>query len=338
MKNKLLILFSLLVLAIMLFCSCNSGNTTTPPANQGGQGNGGTTEKLTITFDSNGGSPVSSVEINKGDKIPVPKTPTLVGYTFVGWCDAKDTFIWDFEKNVPIKSCTLKARWTITTFDITYVGAEGKKDSYTMEEEFTLEDGFLKSHDFLGWFWDKEFTKPFTKIEIGSSGDITLYAKTVYQPFDFELNEGGTYTLTKLRDDETNSVSIPATYNGVPVTHIGEKAFYNATKLETVTIAEGITHFGIDVFKRCNKLSSIKLPSTLVEIGEDSFYRCTSLEKIFIPKACVTIGKDVFYECDDEKLTIYCEAESQPSGFDYSWNSSYCKVEWNITYEDYENK
>ena len=338
MKNKLLILFSLLALAILLLCSCNSNNTTTPPDNQGSQSTGGTTEKLTITFNSNGGSDVAPVEINKGDKIPVPETPTLTGYTFVGWCNAADTFVWDFEKDIPIKSCTLKARWTITTFDITYVGAEGKKKYYTMEEEFTLEDGFLKSHDFLGWYWDEDFTEPFTKVEVGSSGDITIYAKTVYQPFEFELNEGGTYTLTKLRDDETNSISIPATYNGVPVTHIGEKAFYNATNLETVTIAEGITHFGIDVFKRCTNLSSIKLPSTLEEIGEDSFYRCTSLEKIFIPKSCTTIGVDTFYECDKEKLTIYCEAESQPEGFDFRWNSSYCTVKWNTTPEEYENK
>ncbi len=336
MKNKFLLLFSLLALLVILLCACNSHNT--PPENQGGHEAGGSGEKLTITFNSNGGSPVSPVEITKGDKIPVPETPVLEGYTFVGWCDAKDTFIWNFEKDIPIKSCTLKARWTITTFDITYVGAEGTKATYNMEEEFTLEDGFLKSHDFLGWYWDEEFTKPFTKVELGSSGDITVYAKTVYQPFDFELNEGGTYTLTKLRDDETNTVSIPSTYKGIEVTHIGEKAFFNATKIESVTIAEGITHFGIDVFKRCTKLSSIKLPSTLVEIGEDSFYRCTSLEKIFIPASCTVIGADAFYECDDEKLIIYCEAESEPQGFDIGWNSSFCNVEFGVTPEEYEGK
>lgn len=336
MKNKLLLLFSLLALSVILLCACNSHNT--PPENQGGQETGGSGEKLTITFNSNGGSPVSPVEITKGDKIPVPETPTLEGYTFVGWCDAKDTFIWNFEKDIPIKSCTLRARWTITTFDITYVGAEGTKDSYTMEEEFTLEDGFLKSHDFLGWYWDAEFTKPFTKVEIGSSGDITVYAKTVYQPFDFELNEGGTYTLTKLRDDQTNTISIPSTYNGISVTHIGEKAFFNATNLEYVTIAEGITHFGIDVFKRCSKLSSITLPSTLIEIGEDSFYRCTTLEKIFIPASCMVIGPDAFYECDDEKLIIYCEATDEPHGFDITWNSSFCTVQWGVTPDEYANK
>src|SRR5574344_2641564 len=41
-------------------------------------------EKLTITFDTNGGSAVSSMEVVENDNITLP-TPTKEGYKFNGW-------------------------------------------------------------------------------------------------------------------------------------------------------------------------------------------------------------------------------------------------------------
>ena len=39
-------------------------------------------EKITITFDSKGGSSVAPITINKGEELILPKNPTYAGYTF----------------------------------------------------------------------------------------------------------------------------------------------------------------------------------------------------------------------------------------------------------------
>lgn len=42
-------------------------------------------ETITITFDTKGGNKVSSITINKGEELTLPKNPTRSGYTFVSW-------------------------------------------------------------------------------------------------------------------------------------------------------------------------------------------------------------------------------------------------------------
>jgi hypothetical protein len=45
-----------------------------------------------------------------------------------------------------------------------------------------------------------------------------------------------------------------------------------------------------------------------------------------------SIGERAFAYC--ESLTIYCEAASQPSGWDSEWNFSYRPVVWGYTGEE----
>ena len=66
-------------------------------------------EKITITFDSKGGSSVAPITINKGEELILPKNPTYAGYTFKGWYDINETPIHNnalLEENT-----TLYAKW-----------------------------------------------------------------------------------------------------------------------------------------------------------------------------------------------------------------------------------
>ncbi len=62
------------------------------------------------------------------------------------------------------------------------------------------------------------------------------------------------------------------------------------------------------------------------EIYKYAFYDCDSLVSITIPDSVTSIGQNAFAGCS--KLTIYCEAASQPEGWDSNWNPSNRPVTW----------
>jgi len=69
-------------------------------------------DQVVVTFDSNGGSTVSSITLDKDGKITAPTNPTRSGYKFVSWqLDGKD---YDFDSKVE-KSITLVAKWEKTS-------------------------------------------------------------------------------------------------------------------------------------------------------------------------------------------------------------------------------
>ncbi|MDO4541848.1 MAG: InlB B-repeat-containing protein [Bacillota bacterium] len=70
----------------------------------------------TVTFNSNGGSSVTSVTVDSGSKITAPTSPTKSGYSFDAWYKDKDFKTkWDFTKDTVTENITLYAKWTSST-------------------------------------------------------------------------------------------------------------------------------------------------------------------------------------------------------------------------------
>ena len=64
---------------------------------------------VTVTFNSDGGTPVEKAKVLRGQKVAKPTDdPTKSGYTFIGWKDADGAY--DFSKPV-IAPLTLTAKW-----------------------------------------------------------------------------------------------------------------------------------------------------------------------------------------------------------------------------------
>ena len=68
-----------------------------------------TSNTITITFDTKGGSKINSITINKDTELTLPKDPTRNGYKFKGWVDKNETPIYD--KVLLAEDTTLYAVW-----------------------------------------------------------------------------------------------------------------------------------------------------------------------------------------------------------------------------------
>ena len=68
-----------------------------------------TNNKITITFDTRGGSKLESITISKDTELVLPKEPTRDGYVFKGWIDKNETPI--YNKVLLAEDTTLYAVW-----------------------------------------------------------------------------------------------------------------------------------------------------------------------------------------------------------------------------------
>jgi len=132
------------------------------------------------------------------------------------------------------------------------------------------------------------------------------------------------------------------------VQKIGESAFSSCHKLTDVTIPDGVTEIDGFVFYKCYALTQINIPESVTKIGWDAFYQsgltslllhdkitaiegnafndCKGLTKVTIPLSVTKMDQGAFSNCDN--LTIYCEAEEKPEGWNDSWAQNVRAISW----------
>ena len=138
--------------------------------------------------------------------------------------------------------------------------------------------------------------------------------------------DGKTATITNFRGpvDSKNTgpynITIPTELNKIPVTGIGNYAFYGRSALANVTIPQGITSIGdaaflecdtlisatieegvptgTNMFNGCDNLATVKLPESLTTIATGSFASCPALNHVTIPDNVTTIGTSAFSLCN----------------------------------------
>ena len=136
-------------------------------------------EKCVIIFDSDGGSEIQSIEIQKGTKISMPNDPVKEGYLFNGWYlnDEK----WSFIGYIVTEDMTLKAKWEEKEYTVIFVSDNNiiseKKQKFNSPIDVP-NDPVKEGYTFIGW--DKELP------QVMPSEDMTFNA-------EFEVNK---YTIT----------------------------------------------------------------------------------------------------------------------------------------------
>ena len=149
-------------------------------------------EELVVHFDSNNGTDVPDVVVNKWSTLTAPTAPTKDGYIFAGWyTDAALQNEFDFTTKL-LEEITLYAKWdekpidpSLPVFTIKYNphGGNDIPDKKINEGNKVAapNDPIREGYIFMGWYDDDsfitkhDFTQPVTK-------DYTLHARWVEKP------------------------------------------------------------------------------------------------------------------------------------------------------------
>ena len=135
-----------------------------------------------------------------GGAITAPTVTAKDGYAFGGWyTDRKFTESSKFTdgETMPNHDVTYYAKWTRNTYTITYnldggTNAGENPKTYTVEsEKITLLDPTKTGYRFDGWYADNTYNTKVTEIAVGSTGNVTLYAKWTIKQYTVSWNANG---------------------------------------------------------------------------------------------------------------------------------------------------
>ena len=176
----------------------------------------GTPVVYTITFNSNDGTSVASQNVNAGEKLTEPSTPTKEGFTFDGWYE-DSTFSKKFDFNTPITdNMTLYAKWIENKYTLTFDANGGSGEMTPIADltgEYTIPANGFTAPDgkkFKGWSLTKD-GEIVTKVTMDK--DVKVYAiweaipVTTYT-VTFDAN-GGSGEMTSVTD-LTGEYTLPA--------------------------------------------------------------------------------------------------------------------------------
>ena len=144
----------------------------------------------------------------------------------------------------------------------------------------------------------------------------------------YDVSADGTYAEVVAYEGTAKKIRIADTYNGLPVTTIYSKAFYDNDTITSVIIPDSVasigdqafwgcgyltnliignsvTSIGDEAFSSCSSLTSVVFGDSVTSIGNAAFYFCSSLESVVIPDSVTSIGSDAFRGCSKLQFNEY---------------------------------
>ena len=147
--------------------------------------------KVTVTFNSNGGSAVPASTIDKGAKVTKPADPTKANNTFGGWYTDDGTFLnaFDFDEAVNA-SITVYAKWTsnssVEQVTVTFNSNGGSTvPASTIDKGAKVTkpaDPTKTNNTFGGWYTDDGTFLNAFDFDESVNESITVYAKWTENP------------------------------------------------------------------------------------------------------------------------------------------------------------
>lgn len=131
--------------------------------------------------------------------------------------------------------------------------------------------------------------------------------------FRYKENPTG-YTVFGLAHDPFRlDAIIPDTYNGVPITAVGENAFYTYTGITTAYIPKSVKTIESSAFSGCNSLTECVIPEGVEEIERFAF-NSTAIEHLIIPSTVKTFSyTSPFTQMKSKTITMKCIPNTLPT-------------------------
>lgn len=166
-----------------------------------------------VTFNTDGGTEISSVNINQGHELDLPE-PMKEGHDFIGWffVDSPDEII----KSTSIiitKDTALKAMWQIGSFSIIFSDMDILPITQDYQTQiFAPNEPQLNGYSFGGWYSDSQYLNEFT-FSLMPGKDVVLYAKWMPNPYQitFDKMDGTPLDVRNYEfDSALEDLSIPS--------------------------------------------------------------------------------------------------------------------------------
>ncbi len=143
-----------------------------------------------------------------------------------------------------------------------------------------------------------ETTLPATTDEEVTSAPVIEYNGS--RGLLYEIAEDGKSAyLSGIGSCTDADITVASLYGGLPVTAIGNSAFYNQQQIKSITVPESVERIEEGAFSNCKGLKSIVLHDGITFIGESAFDYCVSLMSISLPKGLTRLEAGVLASCKD---------------------------------------
>lgn len=266
------------VATLGLFASCNGSDTEQQTSGE---------KYHTITFNTNGGSPVESIKVLDNHYASRPEDPTLDNYIFSRW--ERDGRMWLFDSKKVTESMTLSALWisAVELFEL-----EPNEDSTGL-----LIADFKKQASFSTLNVPSTINgKPVIGLTAGAFENTNVdHAERIILPESIVYVDEASFR---------NSFEVEFEILGTLLT-IGESTFENCAKLEKVKLGAGITSIPFMCFSGCSSLKTIDLPETVTTIEENAFEKSTAMISVVVPASLTTVEDSAFIDCSALRAIFY---------------------------------
>lgn len=162
--------------------------------------------QYTVSYETNGGTPIEPITQNYQTYIYVPNDPIKEGYTFDGWySDSELTNLYTFN-TMPAEDLVLYAKWEINDYTITYYDFD---DRVIYQEVFEynsnishieVETPIREGHTFIEWDSDLPSLMPASDLDVKARYEINQYTISF-------ISNGGTGVETIRQDYHTDLIA-----------------------------------------------------------------------------------------------------------------------------------
>lgn len=194
------------------------------------------TNAFTVTYQTNGGSPIEPASYDSGSTVIEPTDPTKEGYTFVGWYTDENLETAYTFGPMPEADLTLYAKWSINQYTITFE-SNGGTDVTALSSDYQASitkpvNPSKTGYTFVDWYSDIALTIPYVFTQMGAS-NITLYAKWSVNQYTITFESNGGSSVTALTSDYQGTITKPTNPTKVGYTF---ENWYTDTGLNTAYV------------------------------------------------------------------------------------------------------